>query len=129
MLTRPSLSEFTLLHTPDTSIYTLAYNGFYEDHKSLFHIMELQDYYLDAHPDSSIKLCTLFYNTKIKSDVTEHYIAQIHKHDKKIKKLAIVGVPVNERAALRLRLKRTLSENVEFHFFHSIKEAGNFLSN
>lgn len=129
MLAKPSQSEFTLLHTADASIYTLAYNGFFKDYKALFHIMELQDMYLQTHSASSMKVCTLFYNTRITPEVMDRYIAQLGRHTDQFDTVAIVGVPVPERGIFRLKLKKSLARNMQFHFFYSVEEASQFLKN
>lgn len=128
MLVKPNTIERKWINSLDSSIYTLAYNGFYEDRASLFHIMDLETHCLAESKNQNMHICTLFYNTNVTPFVVEHYIQQLLKYNDKIGKLAIVGIPVGERPVFRLKLAKEESNHFTYRFFLSVKEAEDWLN-
>lgn len=128
MLVKPNTIERNLIKNLDSSIYTLAYNGFYDDHASLFHVMDLENHCLAESKNDNMHVCTLFYNTNVTPFVVDHYIQQLLQYNDKIEKLAIVGIPVGERPVFRLKLAKEESNHFPYRFFLSVKEAEDWLS-
>ncbi|MDO5293277.1 MAG: hypothetical protein Q4F05_11055 [bacterium] len=128
MLVKPSTKELTLIHSVDTSVYTLNYNSFYSDYDKLYHVMELENEYLKSHKEECIHLCTLFYNTNVTSEVIEQYIHQLLTYKDTIDKIAIVGIPVNERPVFRLKLVKEDRNPFHYQFFSSVKSALDWLN-
>ncbi|MDO5519571.1 MAG: hypothetical protein Q4G58_03655 [bacterium] len=128
MLVKPNTDEITLIHSMDTSIYTLNYNGFYSDYDKLYHVMELENEYLHNHKEECLHLCTLFYNTNVTSEVIERYIQQLLTYKDNIDKIAIVGIPVNERPVFRVKLVKEDRKPFHYQFFSSVKSAVEWLN-
>ncbi len=127
MLARPNTIETKYIKQLDPSVHPLAFNGFFDDHTSLFHIMDLECKQLTALEQDHLTICTLFYNTNVTPTVIDQYIAQIHECNNKIAKLAIVGIPVGERPVFRLKLVKQEGLGFPYRFFSTVKEANDWL--
>lgn len=127
MLIRPK-ETYTVPDYDDTKdLYYVAYNSFYRDHKALFHVMNLQTNYICRSSDTKKSIYVQFHNTDVTKEVMYQFSEHMEQCRDHVKKIAIVGVPVNAWAWFKLKTLRQGNDVAPYQFFHNTKAAMDWL--
>ena len=127
MLLRPKLIRIKQESKDTKDIYYVAYNSFYRDHKALFHVMKLQENYICKPSFDKKSICIQLTYTYVNNELMNRLLDQIEKCKDHLDKVAIVGVPVNERAYFTLKAKYKGSNLPPCQFFFNVDAANNWL--
>ncbi len=128
MKTKPKEDYLSILSSVNVPIYNMEFNGFFKDYEKLYHVMELQAKYITAAKQNKLKICALFYNTDVTKEVIDHFLSLINTCNECIDRIAITGIPINERAIFLLKLKTSVRDFNSYQFFASTEDAVNWLN-